>query len=147
MFDANDDAKGEFRRVEVLTGPSRRRRWSAEEKARIVEETLAPGARVSEVARRWQVCSQQVFGWRRAACKTVTTVATTTTARVPAPEFVPIMTDVRQAVSAQRVMPPSAAPAIEIKVAGAVVRIVSSMDDAAQLTAVLRAVRASASRT
>ena len=55
-----------IRRVEVLTGPGRRRRWSAEEKARIVAETLVPGARVSEVARRWQVCSQQVFGWRRA---------------------------------------------------------------------------------
>ena len=67
MFDVKDDAKGGFRRVEVLTGPARRRRWSAEEKARIVAETLAPGARVSEVARRWQVCSQQVFGWRRAA--------------------------------------------------------------------------------
>jgi hypothetical protein len=66
MFDVNDDAKGEFRRVEVLTGPGRRRRWSADEKARIVAETLVPGARVSEVARRWQVCSQQVFGWRRA---------------------------------------------------------------------------------
>jgi transposase len=121
MFDVNDDAKGEFRRVEVLTGPARRRRWSAEEKARIVEESLAPGARVSEVARRWQVCSQQVFGWRRAACRTVTTVATPTTARVPAPDFVPIMTDVPQAVSAQRVMAPSTAPAIEVKVAGAVV--------------------------
>ena len=66
MFDVNDDAKGEFRRIEVLTGPGRRRRWSAEEKARIVAETLVPGARVSEVARRWQICSQQVFGWRRA---------------------------------------------------------------------------------
>src|ERR1700750_695102 len=62
----SDDAKGEFRRVEVLTGPGRRRRWSADEKARIVAETLVPGARVSEVARRWQICSQQVFGWRRA---------------------------------------------------------------------------------
>jgi transposase len=51
MFDVNDDAKGAFRRVEVLTGPVRRRRWSAEEEARIVEETLAPGARVSEVTR------------------------------------------------------------------------------------------------
>ena len=66
MFDVNDDAKGEFRRVELLTGPGRRRRWSAEAKAQIVEESLVPGARVSEVARRWQVCSQQVFGWRRA---------------------------------------------------------------------------------
>ena len=62
MFDVNDDAEGEYRRVEILTGPGRRRRWPAEEKARIVEETLVPGARASEVARRWQVCSQQVFG-------------------------------------------------------------------------------------
>jgi transposase len=147
MFDVNDDAKGEFRRVEVLTGPVRRRRWSAEEKARIVEETLAPGARVSEVARRWQVCSQQVFGWRRAACRAVTTVATTTTAEAPPPDFVPIMTDVRLSAPAQRATPSSAAPAIEVKVAGAVVRVVSGMDDEAQLTAVLRAVRASASRT
>src|SRR5580693_3787985 len=75
MFDVNDDAKGGFRRVEVLMGPGRRRRWSAEEKARIVDETLVPGARVSEVARRWQVCSQQVFGWRRAARQAVTTAA------------------------------------------------------------------------
>jgi transposase-like protein len=79
MFDVNDDAKGEYRRVEVLTGPARRRRWSAEEKARIIEETLMPGACVSEVARRWQICSQQVFGWRRAACRDVTTEPVKTT--------------------------------------------------------------------
>ena len=48
MVDVNDDAKGGFRRIEVLTGPGRRRRWSAEEKARIVADTLEPGARVSE---------------------------------------------------------------------------------------------------
>jgi transposase len=65
MFDVKDDAKGGFRRVEVLTGPGRRRRWSADEKARVVAETLVVGANVSEVARRWQVCPQQVFGWRR----------------------------------------------------------------------------------
>ena len=144
MFDVNDDAKGEYRRVEVLMGPGRRRRWSAEEKARIVEESLVPGARVSEVARRWQVCSQQVFGWRRAACRNVTTVAARTT-EAAAPEFVPITTDAT--LPAPVVRAASAAPAIEVKLAGAVVRVVSGMDDAAQLTAVLRAVRASASRT
>ena len=74
MFDVNDDARGGYRRVEVLTGPGRRRRWSAEEKARVVAETLLPGARVSEVARRWQICSQQVFGWRRATRQDVTAV-------------------------------------------------------------------------
>src|ERR1700754_4432766 len=120
MFDANDDAKGEFRRVEVLTGPTRRRRWSAEQKARIVEETLAPGARVSEVARRWQVCSQQVFGWRRAAYRAVTTVATATAAEAPLRAFIPIMTEVPPAVSAQRVTAPPATAAIEVKLAGAV---------------------------
>ena len=56
MYDVKDDAKGGFRRIELLTGPGRRRRWSAEEKARVIQETLEPGARVSEVARRWQVC-------------------------------------------------------------------------------------------
>ncbi len=144
MFDFNDDAKGEYRRVEVLMGPGRRRRWSAEEKARIVEESLVPGARVSEVARRWQVCSQQVFGWRRAACRTMASVAARPT-EIAAPDFVPIMTDVPLPAPVARAA--SAAPAIEVQLAGAVVRIVSGMDDAAQLTAVLRAVRASASPT
>jgi transposase len=77
----------------------------------------------------------------------VTTVATRTTAEAPPPNFVPIMTDVTLPAPVQRTPPPSAAPAIEVKLAGAVVRVASGMDDAAQLTAVLRAVRASASRT
>src|SRR5919202_6752981 len=67
MFDVKDDAKAGYRRVEVLTGPGRRRRWSAAEKARIVAETLAPGVRVSAVARRWQLCPQQLSAWRRDA--------------------------------------------------------------------------------
>ena len=53
------------RRLEVLTGVGGRRRWSSDDKARIVEETLAPGATVSEVARRHDIRPQQLFGWRR----------------------------------------------------------------------------------
>ena len=41
-----------MRRLEVITGTGRRRRFSADDKARIIEETLVPGAVVSEVARR-----------------------------------------------------------------------------------------------
>jgi SAM-dependent methyltransferase/transposase-like protein len=74
MYDVNDDTTGVFRRIEVLTGPDRRRRWSADDKARIVEETLAPGARVGEVARRWQLCPQQVFEWRREAREAAATM-------------------------------------------------------------------------
>jgi len=66
MVDINDDAKaGGYRRVEVLTGLGRRRKWSVDDKARIVEETLWPGTVVADVARRWQVSSQLVFTWRR----------------------------------------------------------------------------------
>jgi transposase len=54
-------------RVEVLGGSERRRRWSQDDKARIVEETLAPGAKVTEVARRNGVAASVVFTWRRQA--------------------------------------------------------------------------------
>src|ERR1700739_3139541 len=54
-------------RVEVLGGVERRRRWSHDDKARIVEETLAPGAKVTEVARRNGVAASVVFTWRRQA--------------------------------------------------------------------------------
>jgi transposase len=55
------------RRREVITGTGRRRRFSTEDKAQILEETLAPGAMVSEVARRHVLTPQQVFTWRRQA--------------------------------------------------------------------------------
>ena len=54
-------------RVEVLSGVERRRRWSHDDKMRIVEETLAPGAKVTEVARRNGVAASVVFTWRRQA--------------------------------------------------------------------------------
>jgi transposase len=54
-------------RVEVLGGVERRRRWSSDEKTRLVEETLVPGAKVSEVARRNGVSASLLFTWRRQA--------------------------------------------------------------------------------
>jgi len=50
-----------------VLGIERRRRWSRGEKARIVEETLTPGAVVSEVARRHGVAQSLLFTWRRLA--------------------------------------------------------------------------------
>jgi len=42
------------------------RRWhSVEEKRRVVEETLQPGASVARVARAHGVNANQVFAWRR----------------------------------------------------------------------------------
>ena len=54
-------------RVEVLSGVERRRRWSRDEKMRIIEETLAPGAVVTEIARRYGIATSLVFTWRRQA--------------------------------------------------------------------------------
>ena len=137
MYDVNDDAKGGFRRIELLTGPGRRRRWSAEEKARVVEETLEPGARVSEVARRWQVCPQQVFAWRHAA-RTDGAATPRQAVNSELASFVPIVAD-------ETVSEPPPTPVIEVKLAGAVVQVSCGMDSAL-LTLVLRAIRASASR-
>ena len=50
-----------------VLGIERRRRWSRDEKARIVEETLIPGAVVNEVARRHGVAQSLLFTWRRLA--------------------------------------------------------------------------------
>ena len=55
------------RRLEIINGIGGRRRWSVDDKARIVEETLASGAVVSAIARRHGLTPQQLFGWRRAA--------------------------------------------------------------------------------
>ena len=54
-------------RLEVLEGPTGRRKWPDEVKARIVAETLSPGARVCEVARRHGVVPQYLTTWRRLA--------------------------------------------------------------------------------
>src|ERR1700731_3516223 len=50
-----------------FSGVERRRRWSKDEKSRIVEETLMPGAVVCEVARRHGVAQSLLFTWRRQA--------------------------------------------------------------------------------
>ena len=56
---------GKIEQVEVITSVQRRRRWSAEEKAAIVQETYAPGMSVSLVARRHGIAPNQLFTWRR----------------------------------------------------------------------------------
>ena len=52
-------------RVEIITSVQRRRRWTASEKVRMVEETFEPGMTVSLVARRHGVAPNQLFSWRR----------------------------------------------------------------------------------
>lgn len=54
-------------RLEVVCGPTGRRRWPAREKARIVCESLRGDVAVTEVARRNGLRPNQLFLWRRQA--------------------------------------------------------------------------------
>ncbi|MBV8870188.1 MAG: transposase [Acetobacteraceae bacterium] len=104
-------------------------------------EAAAPGAVVSAVARRWRVRPQQVFAWRReAACAGLAPPSGAAVTGPSVPAFVPILTE---AVAAGPVSAAASAPALEIELAGAVVRVAAGADTA-QLAAVLRALRASA---
>jgi transposase len=81
-------------------GKGSRRTWSPEDKQRIVEEAIRPGASVAEIARRHGLNANLVFAWRRMLCPT-TVKATDPASCVPsacldaapsadAPEFMPI---------------------------------------------------------
>jgi hypothetical protein len=88
------------------------------------------------------VDAQQVYRWRHSEGVTHHR-RPMRRSRLAAPAFVPIISDIMPADAAA----PTAlvAGVIEISLAGAVVCVVSGLDDA-QLTAVLRAVRTSALR-
>lgn len=52
-------------RVEIITGRERRRRWSEEERRRLMAEAFAPGAVVAHVARRHGVAQSCLYAWRK----------------------------------------------------------------------------------
>lgn len=118
------------RRLEVITGAGRRRTWTREQKARIVEETLAPSAVVSQIARRHGATPQQVFGWRREARQRAA-------ADTPeGPMFAPVVVDAANAgaTTTNHAM-------IEIVIGAATVRVAPNAD-AATLKMALRILKA-----
>jgi transposase len=106
------------RRLEVITGAGGRRRWSADEKARILEEATAPGAVVSEVARRHGMSPQHLFTWRRQARREADNHPLAFTPVVVSPDTPqPTPATCREAI-------------IEIVVEGVVIRVPSGVDEA-----------------
>jgi transposase len=78
-------------RVEIITRPERRRRWSEDEKLALVEEACRPGNSVSQVARQRGINASQLFGWRRQAlAKGLLTDHRSEPASVPALTFVAV---------------------------------------------------------
>ena len=55
----------DYRRIELITGEARRRRWTTEQKLQTIEESFLPGETVSSVARRRGVAPNLLYRWRR----------------------------------------------------------------------------------
>jgi transposase len=110
----------------LITGPERRRRWSEEQKLSILAAAAVPGAVVSEVARRADICTSLIYRWRQAY-----------RAAEPPPGFAQaVVVDASGPASAARAEP---AMVVEFS-SGARVRIASTAS-AELVTAALRALR------
>ena len=82
--------------IEIITSVQRRRRWTASEKVRMVEETFEPGMTVSLVARRHGVAPNQLFTWRRLAAQGGLTAAGNGEEVVPASDYRALQNQVRE---------------------------------------------------
>jgi transposase len=149
MLDARNEARNEggtYQRVEVITGRQRRRRWTSEEKGRIVAESLEANANISNVARRHGVARGLLTTWRRQLSRDGL-------GEEPQQSFAAVKIDdvasVRTDAALCSAKPNAAATAlpvarsrgrIEIDVAGARIRIESGVDHAT-LAIVLATVR------
>lgn len=120
--------------VDIRVGVGRRRRWTEEAKGQIVAESYAPGAVVSEVARRHDMSPRHLFTWRRAA--------RTSRLSLPAddmPMFVPVVTSIGHGTGPTKTA--GGAGVITIEIASALVRVEGNVDPV-WLGQVLRSVRA-----
>jgi transposase len=121
------------RRIEVITGGGRRR-WTVDEKAQIVSETLESGAVVSVIARRHGLSPQQLFAWRREARKRTAPTADLL------PGFVPAVVDLAEPLTATRSRKRTAAVAIELEIGGVTMRVGHGAR-ASTVAAVIRALK------
>lgn len=143
MTDTSANHGGDsFQRIEVITGVARRRRWSSDDKARIVAESLAPGANVLSVCRRYRLNPNQLYGWRRQFRVDVGAVCAhrsggLAASRTAEPEFTPV---VLQDAAQPSSLPGTRAGTIEVAVGGMIVRLDGPVDGA-RLRQVLDVVR------
>ena len=113
----------------MITGVGRRRRWSWEEKARIVAESLDPATTASAVARRYGLHASQLFVWRQQLQRRASSAAA-----VSGPAFVPVL------LAEGSTAPAEPIGRMEIALGSAVVRVGADVD-AAALRRVLEVVR------
>ena len=141
--DAHLDApyEGFAGRMEVWSGPTGRRRWPEEVKARIIAESYAPGARVAEVARAHGTTRGQIYDWRRLARDGLLALPASVG---PGPAFATVVVEEEPPTPAARPVKRSAAAAVvEIVVGDVVIRAPRGAEEE-QLARAIRAARAAA---
>jgi transposase len=132
------------RRIEVFTGTGRRRTWSAEDKARIVAESVTSEESVCAVARRHGLSPQQLFGWRREARQPAASIETSAALFVPAVVEAPLLERaVRHRDRNRRRPVDRSCGIIEVEIDGVTVRVGRGAE-AKTVAAVLRALKAGA---
>jgi transposase len=116
-------------RIEVLDGPTGRRRWPDDLKARKVAESFQPGARVCDVAAKYGLIARHLSGWRGLARKGEVVAPIDAAAA-----FVPLVIEPSAAAA------PAETTVIKIEICGAVLHVAPdcSPDRAAALVAALR---------
>lgn len=124
-------------RLEVIEGPSGRRRRSKGERARIAAESLMPGVSVAEVARRHGTTRWQVYYWRK-KLRTGQLVVSEGAAALPMFAELVVGDAAADAPSARAMLE------VEIVVGDVVIRAGAGADEG-QLTRAIRAARAAAS--
>jgi transposase len=119
--------------IEVLDGPTGRRHWPDDVKARIVAESLLPGARVCDVAEKYGLIARHLSQWRGLARKGKLILPVD-----GAPFFVPLV--VEQVTSREPFIAKTDTGVIRIEIGGAVLHIAPDCnpDRAAALTAALK---------
>jgi transposase len=132
MFDSSDDTKARRpRRIEVISGPERRRDWPDARKIAIVAESLAAGVNVSEIARRHEISPQQLFGWRKKFRAEAMALIEAARPSAPLPSFAPVLIE---SPGPSIITPPAALlegacdSSIEISIGSACVRIRGAAD-------------------
>lgn len=116
-----------FQRIEVITGATGRRRYTQEQKSRLVKETLAPYASVMEVARRADVDPSLLYRWRRQMLG----------AQPRVPAFTPVRITAEDPISP---LPPPPEPGvIDVEIAGGTRVRVTGAPQPATIAAVLAA--------
>lgn len=124
-------------RIEVLDGPTGRRRWPDDLKARIVAESFQPGARVCDVAAKYGLIARHLSGWRAQARKGELVMPVDMS-----PAFVPLVIEPLADVVAAAAAASIDTGVIRVEICGAVLHVAPdcSPERAAALVAALRKV-------